>query len=51
MRWVAPIVAIVDFVIGLAMIEGGSPSVGVGAVIVSFVIVVGWMRFWGWLRL
>jgi hypothetical protein len=47
--WTPPIIAAVDFILGVLMILGGY-SLGAAVVIMSVGIVIGWMWFWGWLR-
>jgi hypothetical protein len=47
--WTPPVIAAIDFILGVVMILGGY-SLGAGVVIMSVGIVIGWMRFWGWLR-
>jgi len=48
--WSPPIIAAIDFILGVVMLLGGY-FLGAAVVIISVGIVVGWMRFWGWLRL
>jgi len=47
--WAPPIIAALDLVLGAVMILAGY-SLGAAVMIMSVGIVIGWMRFWGWLR-